>query len=150
MTSTPLVTPVEQAALDAEDRGEFAGKVFLLAEDNQIFSDILATYLGRQGALVDIVADGQAGLALYLAQPNRYDIIFVDMQMPVMDGYEMASRIRLSDADRASPVPMVVMSGWPLSQTINGNIFNGLLRKPFSLEDMLSVIRQILGPSLPE
>ena len=89
---------------------DFAGRTVLLAEDVEINREIVMTMLERVGMLVDCAENGQQALDLFLANPARYHIIFMDIQMPMMDGYTAARAIRAAAAPNAATIPIVAMT----------------------------------------
>ena len=92
------------AALKAEQRllAEYAGTRVLLAEDEPITQEVSLFLLEDVGFVVDIAADGQQ--AVDLARQNRYALILMDMQMPVMNGVEATTSIRADSLNRTTPI----------------------------------------------
>ena len=119
------------------------GYRFLIVEDNCFAMDIMATFLVKRGFRVDLAENGAVGLAKYLANPLSYHLIFMDLQMKVMNGYEAARRIRSSGMENAVQIPIVAMSGKPLDD-VESRHFQGCLRKPFALQLILSFIEELL------
>lgn len=94
----------------AAARPDLAGRHVLLVEDNDLNREISTELLQMAGITVDCAGDGQQALDLFLAQGERYDLILMDVQMPVMDGYQATRAIRASGRPGARTVPIVAMT----------------------------------------
>ncbi|MFP3043859.1 ATP-binding protein [Treponema primitia] len=92
----------------AADSQRYDGHQFLLVEDNAINQEIAVAILSDLGAIVDIAENGEEGLRAFLQKD--YSLIFMDIRMPVMDGFESARRIRASAKHDASTVPIIAMT----------------------------------------
>ncbi len=117
----------------------------LIVEDNYFAADVMSIYFKRNNIDCVIAENGQVGLQLYLEDPRRYDVIFLDLQMPVMDGYEMTKQLRNSGTENAMTVPIVAMSGTITGDRVEKDGFSYFLRKPFELKCLLDVIAEVLG-----
>lgn len=117
----------------------------LIVEDNAAAAEIMTIFFQRNGILSTSAENGQIGLQLFLDAPADYDVIFVDLQMPVMDGYEMARRIRESGRDTAITVPIVAMSGTNTGDVVSRGSFDCFLKKPFELNALLNVLDEIFS-----
>ena len=94
----------------AAARPDLVGRHVLLVEDNDLNREISTELLQMAGITVDCAGDGQQALDLFLAQGERYDLILMDVQMPVMDGYQATRAIRASGRPGARTVPIVAMT----------------------------------------
>ncbi len=89
----------------------YEGKTLLLAEDNDLNAMIASEILGNLGATVDRADDGTAVVEMFQAQaPGHYDAVIMDIQMPTMNGWEAARRIRALNRDDARAVPIIALS----------------------------------------
>ncbi len=88
----------------------FSGRTLLLVEDIDINREIAVTLLEDLQLTIDCAENGQEAVRLFSAQPGRYDLILMDVQMPVMDGLEATRQIRALDTPYASAVPIVAMT----------------------------------------
>ena len=127
----------------------FAGKHLLLTEDNEINLEIATMLLTQLGFTVDTARNGQEALERIREKPaGTYDAVLMDMQMPVMDGYEATKRIRsLEDPERAK-VPVVAITANAFSEDIDREReagMSGHISKPLSLPEMTRTLCEILG-----
>ncbi len=112
------------------------GLSVLVVDDNEGFRDILTLYLTHQGVRVDCADDGLSGLNKYRDNPKKYDAVLLDIQMPVMDGYEALRLIRETETGKS--VPVLAMSGQTDEEKSTG--FDRCLRKPFPFEELIPTI----------
>lgn len=90
---------------------QFAGKRFLLAEDNELNALITTEILGNLDVTVDVADDGPAVVKMFAeSQPGTYNAILMDIQMPTYNGWEAAKRIRALERSDASAVPIIALS----------------------------------------
>ena len=130
----------------------FTGKRFLLAEDNALNMEIATELLNMTGAETECVVDGQEAVQKFEASPTGYyDIIFMDVQMPVMDGYTAARKIRAGSHPDAKSIPIVAMT----ANTFIGDIdaaydagMNGHIPKPIDVKTLYQTIAGLLGTKL--
>ena len=125
-----------------------SGKRVLLVEDSEINQMIAANLLEKHGASVETADDGREGVQKFRDNPGRYDIIFMDMQMPVMDGYEATKSIRESGLPGAETVPIVAMTANVFKEDVDMAFrsgMNGHVGKPLDLEQIERVVNGILG-----
>ena len=102
----------EKQAADA-DRGSFRhhrGRI-LLAEDNELNQEIATAILGEAGFTIDVAENGQLAVdMLQKSEPGFYQLVLMDVQMPVMNGYEAATRIRQMEDKALSSIPILAMT----------------------------------------
>jgi signal transduction histidine kinase/DNA-binding response OmpR family regulator len=143
---------VEQKAGSGEDiMGCFAGRRILLAEDMAINQEIVLALLEPTELQIDCAFNGEEALKLYRETPDKYDMIFMDVQMPAMDGYDTTRRIRSLEARRpagdAPPIPIVAMTANVFREDIEKCLASGMndhVGKPIDLEEILTKLRQYL------
>lgn len=116
----------------------------LIIEDNIPAAELMKLYLKRHDVLSDIATDGQIGLKMFLDDPSMYHIVFLDIQMPVMDGYEVARRIRESGTENAAKILIVAMSGSYTTDVSANSNFNIFLKKPFEFRFLYGIINDFL------
>ncbi|MCL2084192.1 MAG: ATP-binding protein, partial [Oscillospiraceae bacterium] len=124
---------------------EFAGKRMLLAEDIEINREIVISLLSDTGLQISCAADGEEAIGMLAAR--EYDIVLMDVQMPVMDGLEATRRIRAMTAPRFSEIPIVAMTANVFKDDIETCIAAGMndhIGKPIDLEEVLDKLRRYL------
>ena len=113
--------------LPAQPVYDFSGRRFLLAEDNMINMEVAVGLLVMAGAQVDRAADGHEALDKFLIAPaGTYDLILMDVQMPVMDGNEAARAIRASSHPEARSIPIIAMTANAFTEDIAGVLASGM------------------------
>ena len=131
-----------------EAQADFRGRRVLLVEDNELNREIAVEILHEYGFLVDTAENGAIAVDKVQTSPaDRYDLVLMDIQMPVMDGYTATRRIRaLNDPARAA-VPIVAMTANVFEEERKRAFdcgMNGFLSKPLVIEALLSALRDIL------
>jgi signal transduction histidine kinase/PAS domain-containing protein/ActR/RegA family two-component response regulator len=119
----------------------------LLVEDVEINQEIVLVLLEPSGINIDIANDGREALSKFEASPERYDAIFMDVQMPVMDGLEATQRIRALDLPRAKEVPIIAMTANVFREDIDRCLEAGMnahVGKPINLSEVLARLQEYL------
>lgn len=134
----------EAAADEQKGKIDFSGRRFLLVEDNGLNREIAVEMLGATGAEVESACDGAAGAAKFAAAPaGYYDLLLMDVQMPVMNGYEATRKIRASGKADALTVPIVAMTADAFAEDIieaKKAGMNSHLAKPLNLATLVREI----------
>ncbi|MDR1796286.1 MAG: response regulator [Clostridiales Family XIII bacterium] len=144
-----LVTMPEDGG-PAKAADDFSGTRILLAEDVEINREIVVTLLEPTGVLIDSAANGEEALRMVVAAPNEYDLIFMDIQMPVMDGYAATRAIRAFESEHeksARKVPIIAMTANVFREDIEKCIEAGMnahVGKPINLDELLTAMRRFL------
>ena len=89
---------------------DFSGKVILLADDVEINLEIVAALLEPTNVTIDTVKNGREAVNAFAANPGRYDVILMDVQMPEVDGLQATEMIRALDAPQAAAIPIIAMT----------------------------------------
>jgi signal transduction histidine kinase/CheY-like chemotaxis protein len=134
-------------AAENEEIGCFAGRRILLAEDVEINREIVLALLAPTMLAIDCAENGAEALQRFGAAPERYDMIFMDVQMPEMDGYEATRRIRALAAPRAKEIPIVAMTANVFREDIERCLAAGMddhVGKPLDLEAVMEKLRKFL------
>ncbi len=123
---------------------DLAGKKILLVEDNMINREIAREILGATRAEIDVAENGKEAVERFLAAGSEYAIILMDVQMPVMDGYEATRRIRESGKEGAGTVPIWAMTANTFAEDIRKAKeagMNGHIAKPIDINALMQVLR---------
>ena len=119
----------------------------LAAEDNEPNAEILTELLRTEGIECDVAGDGKAAVDLFNAsEPGYYDMIFMDVAMPVMAGYEAAGHIRRSIHPDGATVPIVAMTAYVFEEDVKRALDAGMnahTAKPIDMEIVKALIRQL-------
>jgi len=127
--------------------GEFAGKRLLLAEDVEINREILIALLEDTGIIIDCAENGQEALEMVESSAGKYDIVFMDVQMPIMDGYAATRAIRALPSMQDVRLPIIAMTANVFKSDIEESFAAGMdehLRKPIDFDRVLKVLRRYL------
>ena len=140
-------TADEQDILPGKN-ADFRGRHILLVEDNELNCEIAMTILHEYGFLVDTAENGAVAVEkVRTSDPGRYDLVLMDVQMPVMDGYTATQRIRaLKDPARAA-VPIVAMTANVFEEERKQAFdcgMNGFLSKPIVVEELIDALKGIM------
>jgi signal transduction histidine kinase/CheY-like chemotaxis protein len=126
---------------------DFSDKKLLLAEDIEINREILIALLEETGIQIDCAENGQIAIEMIAADPDKYDIVFMDMQMPKMDGLETTRRIRAMPALQDSNLPIIAMTANVFQDDIKACLAAGMndhIGKPINIEGVLETLRRYL------
>ena len=132
----------------AEGGTEFAGKRLLLAEDNELNREIACMLLSKYGFVIDTAENGQEAVDLVAASaPDYYDLVLMDIQMPVMDGHEATRRIRNLEDKELAKVPVVAMTANAFDEDRKAAKecgMNGFISKPINMQEVVQALRMCL------
>ncbi len=122
---------------------DLSGKTVLLVEDSEINQLIAIDMLNNYGAVVDTAGNGREGVEKYLAAPSRYALVFMDIQMPEMDGYTATRTIRASGTPGAADVPIIAMTANVFKEDVDKAFASGMdyhVKKPFEEDKIRDAI----------
>ena len=136
-----------QEEIDEQDGNILQGMRFLCAEDNELNAEILTELLKIEGAECTICENGEEILkAFEQSAPGDYDMILMDVQMPVMNGYEATRAIRRSSHELAKTIPIIAMTANAFSEDIQHSLAAGMnahVSKPVEMKVLEKTIRSI-------
>ncbi|MFT6020576.1 MAG: signal transduction histidine kinase [Flavobacteriales bacterium] len=125
---------------------QFDGNHILLVEDNKINVMVAMKFLKKWGLRVDVAENGQ--IALDKIQQNNYELVLMDLDMPVLDGYEATAAIRDSKEERISQLPIIALSASAVSDFREKAMelgMNEYVTKPFKPEELYGVLSGVLS-----
>ena len=136
-----------QEEIDEPDSNTLKGMRFLCAEDNELNAEILMELLKIEGAECIICENGERVLeAFEQSAPGDYDMILMDVQMPVMNGYDATRAIRRSSHELAKTIPIIAMTANAFSEDIQHSLAAGMnahISKPVDMKTLEKTIRSI-------
>ncbi len=142
-----IVSSTEQIEMHETDSDILDGMRFLCAEDNELNAEILMELLKFEGAECTICENGKRILeAFEQSVPGEYDMILMDVQMPVMNGYEATEAIRRSSHEQAKTIPIIAMTANAFSEDMQHSLAAGMnahISKPVDMKLLKKTIRNI-------
>jgi len=125
----------------------FPGRRVLMAEDVEINREIVQTILEPTEIEIDCAVNGTEAVRMFRENPDRYDIIFMDLQMPEMNGLEATKRIRNLNVPKARNIPIIAMTANVFKEDIEVCLESGMnahIGKPIVLGEVIEILRQYL------
>ena len=131
-----------------EKNADFKGKQILLVEDNELNREIAQEILREYGFLVDTAENGAVAVEkVNTAAPGSYDLVLMDVQMPIMDGYTATRKIRALDDPARATLPIIAMTANAFDEDRRNALesgMNGFLSKPIVIGDLVQELHKIL------
>ena len=131
-----------------EKNADFKGKHILLVEDNELNREIAQEILREYGFLVDSAENGAVAVEkVSTAAPGSYDLLLMDVQMPIMDGYTATRKIRALDDPTRAKLPIIAMTANAFDEDRRNALesgMNGFLSKPIVIDDLVQELHKIL------
>ena len=147
LVANNLVEKEEEEA--AWMQADFDGKRILLVEDNELNREIAEEILEETGFVVETAPDGTDAVDMMKkAEENYYDAILMDVQMPIMDGYEATRTIRAMQRKDVKDLPIIAMTANAMDEDKEAALKNGMsahIAKPIDVDVFISVLGQFLG-----
>ena len=125
------------------------GRRILLAEDLEFNAEIAAEFLGQAGITVEVAENGALALNRFKAsKAGYYDLIFMDIQMPELDGYQTTRAIRALDRPDARTIPIVAMTANAFLEDVQKakeSGMNGHIAKPLNVQELIEQLKKHFG-----
>ena len=135
ITKEILDTGVEETVTNP-----LGGLRFLVAEDNKINADVLKELLEVEGARCEIAGNGKAAVAMFKnSRPGYYDMILMDIRMPLMDGYAATAEIRGLEREDAAGIPILAMTADTMEEDVERSFASGMdahIPKPLNIKEL--------------
>ncbi|MCL1805534.1 MAG: response regulator [Clostridiales bacterium] len=137
-------------APEAHDGGpvSFEGKTALLADDVEINREIVVAMLEDAGMRIDCAENGLEALEMFISDPDLYDVVLMDINMPEMDGVEATKLIRALDAPQGAKVPIIAMTANVLMSEVETYLAAGMsghIGKPVDFDKLMSLLAKYLA-----
>jgi len=142
-----LSMPEKKFDMNSDNVFDFSGHCILLVEDVEINREIVMTLLEPTNLSIDCATNGIEAVDAFVSAPLKYDMIFMDIQMPEMDGFTATKRIRESGAMRAREIPIVAMTANAFKEDIEKCLEAGMndhIGKPLAVDKVISTLERIL------
>lgn len=127
---------------------DFSGKRALIVEDNEINIEIAKNILSHQNFLVEAAVNGEECVDMFKShEPGYYDVILMDIRMPVMDGLTATKIIRNLDREDAAKIPIVAMTANAFEEDVKKSFeagMNGHLSKPIDIKKMYALLEEVI------
>lgn len=152
-----LCTDAEIATLNAKqldnpqaqaEQPDFKGKRLLVVEDNKLNREITVTILEQTGIITEQAEDGSVAVKMVQeAAPGYYDLILMDIQMPIMDGYEATKQIRALPDKRLAQLPIIAVSANAFEEDKKASLAAGMdghIAKPINVPDLFAIMQKLI------
>ena len=141
------MTAANTGMVKKDSHPDFSKYSLLVSEDNEINRERIMALLEPTKIKMDFSVNGVDAVEKFKESPDKYDIIFMDIQMPEMDGYEATKNIRKSGAETAQVIPIIAMTADAVRDNLrkchNCGMFTHI-RKPFDYEEITKVLHACL------
>ena len=126
---------------------DFSENTLLVVEDIEINREIMGAILEETSVCIDFAENGEQAVSMFSENPGKYDLILMDVQMPVMDGYEATEAIRALDSEEAKKIPIIAMTASVFKEDIERCIASGMndhTGKPIDTAALLGVLNKYI------
>lgn len=142
------IVQIQRFSEDKNFENLFKGKKILLTEDNELNREIAVELLKEEGFILDTAEDGTIAVEkMRTAKPGQYDLILMDIQMPIMDGYEATRQIRKLENPETANIPIVAITANAFEEDRQKALEAGMnehVSKPIDMERLLEVVKKVL------
>ena len=133
----------ESKDIESDNVNTFPGRRILLAEDVEINREILISLLEKTKIEIDCADNGEEAVRMFKESNEKYDLIFMDLQMPRMDGYEAARMIRALETDKAKNIPIIAITANVFKEDVEKCLASGMndhIGKPIKVEEIFRIL----------
>lgn len=145
---TQKIVQIQRFSEDKNFENLFKGKKILLTEDNELNREIAVELLKEEGFILDTAEDGTIAVEkMRTAKPGQYDLILMDIQMPIMDGYEATRQIRKLENPETANIPIVAITANAFEEDRQKALEAGMnehVSKPIDMERLLEIMKKVL------
>ena len=138
----------QENSKEESSENPFKNKKILLVEDNELNREIAVELLKEEGFILDTAEDGTIAVEkMRTAKPGQYDLILMDIQMPIMDGYEATRQIRKLKNPETANIPIIAMTANAFEEDRQKALEAGMnehVSKPIDMERLLEVVKKVL------
>jgi signal transduction histidine kinase/CheY-like chemotaxis protein len=131
----------------------FTGKNILVVEDIDINQEIIGAMLKETGCAINFANNGREAIDLFRENPEKFDIILMDMQMPEIDGFEATRRIRTLDSNKAKDIPIIAVTANIMQEDVENCLSSGMnahIGKPLDSDILMKTLRAyLIGKAIP-
>ena len=142
------IVQIQRFSEDKNFENFFKGKKILLTEDNELNREIAVELLKEEGFILDTAEDGTIAVEkMRTAKPGQYDLILMDIQMPIMDGYEATRQIRKLENPETANIPIVAITANAFEEDRQKALEAGMnehVSKPIDMERLLEIMKKVL------
>lgn len=142
------IVQIQRFSEDKNFENLFKGKKILLTEDNELNREIAVELLKEEGFILDTAEDGTIAVEkMRTAKPGQYDLILMDIQMPIMDGYEATRQIRKLENPETANIPIVAITANAFEEDRQKALEAGMnehVSKPIDMERLLEIMKKVL------
>jgi signal transduction histidine kinase/ActR/RegA family two-component response regulator len=154
-TKSPIATAVPAPAdsaettapADDEPNYDFRGHCVLVAEDIEVNRKLMSLFLEETNIIIDNAENGVETVNKYKANPEKYSVILMDIQMPILDGLSATRQIRSSGLPNAKTIPIIAMTANAFKEDVDLSIeagMNGHITKPIDIPELLKTLSEVM------
>lgn len=133
----------------ADENVNFTGHTVLIVEDIAINREIIMAMLKPTGISIETAENGAEAVSMFQNAPDKYEMIFMDIQMPVMDGYEATQKIRALKNERSKTVPIIAITANAYKEDVekaSASGMNGHIAKPIDFNILIKILSKYIKP----